>query len=411
MTSHKKIVIFNVFGHLNMGDAMLLESLLSMINAADPNAEVEGVAFDVASQQKWLPQYRWHERIANKPSGRGIMTKIVQIWLLIIALLLQASKAFYPLRWLLPRRQRDAVEALASADLAVSCPGGYLEDSNFAYYLNIVQMLIASRYAKMTVMAPQTVGPILSKRGRQAIAYALAKVDAPFVREASSVAFVETLFPNGEVVPRLSGDLAFWYEHQSIDVNAHFAALGVDPSQPVVGMTIVDWNFPNTANPFVLKQAYIETLGYLANKALADGRQVVIFNQVSSDLVLIDRLLALAPGVFVDRGERDCGVLSAMIAQCEIFLGSRFHSCIFALMGRVPTLAIAYLPKTTGIMADLGLSNYVVSINDLDRSKIDDIYDDLLVRHDEISAEVSTAVNYYRERMGVFNYAIAEYLA
>lgn len=411
MAVPKKVVIFNVFGHLNMGDAMLLESLLAMIHSANSNAVVEGVAFDVVSQEKWLPQYRWHERIANKRGGRGLGAKLGQLWLLGIALLLQSSRAFYPLRRLLPRRQREAVEALASADVAVSCPGGYLEDSNFAYYLNVVQMLVASRYARTTVMAPQTVGPIVSERGRRAIAYALARVDAPFVREASSVAFVKALFPNGEVTPLLSGDLAFWYDHRSADVDAQFVALGVDPSEPVVGMTIVDWNFPNTPNPDALKQAYIEMLGHLANRAMADGRQVVLFNQVSSDLVLVDRLLAVAPGIVVDRGERDCGVLSAMIARCEVFLGSRFHSCIFALMGAVPTLAIAYLPKTTGIMADLSLSRYVVDINALERSQIDGIYDDLFARRDEISGELAQAVTAYRERMGVFNRAIAQYVA
>lgn len=392
-----------------MGDAMLLESLIDMIRDANPDAEIEGIAFDVASQEKWLPSYRWHQRIATK-RGKGLVAKVDQFWLLALALLLQSSRAFYPLRRLLPRRQREAIEALASADVAISCPGGYLEDSNFAYYLNVVQMLLASRYARLTVMAPQTVGPIVSDKGRRAIGHALRNVDAPFVREASSVAFVASLFPGGEVRPTLSGDLAFWYEHRSADVDAQFVALGVTPDKPIVGMTIVNWNFPNTADPAGLKQSYIETLGRLANESIRRGRQVVLFNQVSSDLVLVDRLLAIAPGIMVDRGERDCGALSSMIARCEIFLGSRFHSCIFALMGAVPTLAIAYLPKTTGIMADLGLSHYVVDINALDPARIDAIYEDLFARREAISNELHAAVTAYRERMGVFNRAVADFV-
>jgi colanic acid/amylovoran biosynthesis protein len=54
----------------------------------------------------------------------------------------------------------------------------------------------------------------------------------------------------------------------------------------------------------------------------------------------------------------------------DIFLGTRMHSNIFAISQGVPTLAIAYLYKTTGIMQDLGLNEWTVDIKGLDAESL-----------------------------------------
>ena len=51
-------------------------------------------------------------------------------------------------------------------------------------------------------------------------------------------------------------------------------------------------------------------------------------------------------------------------SRCDMFIGTRMHSNIFALAGGVPTIAISYLHKTTGIMEDLGLSDWVIAIEE-----------------------------------------------
>jgi colanic acid/amylovoran biosynthesis protein len=46
------------------------------------------------------------------------------------------------------------------------------------------------------------------------------------------------------------------------------------------------------------------------------------------------------------------------------------HSNIFALTLGLPTVAISYDPKTDGIMAALGLSEYVIAASALDRNAL-----------------------------------------
>jgi colanic acid/amylovoran biosynthesis protein len=398
-----RIVVFNVFGHRNTGDAMLLEALIDLLLARVPASAIEGVAFDVASERRWMPEIRWHQRISNKvrPGRAGQAWQLVT---LIVAALIATSRLFLPLKRLLPAEQRSAVEALDGADLAISCPGGYLEDSNRAYLLNLLQMLLARRLAKRVILAPQSIGPIRSDQGKKALGFTLRRMDASYVREQPSHAFVTALALAGEITLRTSGDLAFWYDRRREDgAAAEWAKLGVDPARPIVGMTVVEWYFPQHPDPAAAQQAYLDSLSALIARLRAEGRhQIVLFNQVASDLPVAERLAAMSPGLIVDRHSRDSGVFAAMIARCELFVGSRVHSCIFGLLGAVPTVAIAYLPKTTGIMADLGLGDYVIPIDAITPEALATRFDAVRARAAEVSGQLRHSVAEYCRANGRF---------
>lgn len=398
-----KVVIFNVFGHLNMGDAMLVEALVDILRDRFDDARIAGLAFDVGSQERWMPEIEWSARVATKAGYKGIAGKLLQAVHLPVAMAIACSRSLFFLRHLLPRRQREGLEALARADIAISCPGGYLEDSNHAYLLNMLQVALALRLARRVVLAPQSIGPVRSRFGRKVIGAILPRVDKVFVREQSSLQFVTEL--NGGVKPantELSGDLAFWYRRAPAEIAAEWKALGVDPSRPILGLTILSWNFPHAPDPEGAERAYLESLSHLVDRASDDGYQVVIFNQVASDLATIEKFALINSRAIIDRGERGCGKLAAMIGQCEIFIGSRFHSCIFGLIGGRPTGAIAYLPKTSGIMKDLGLDRYVIPIDGLTPAKVKALYDTLRADTGRIACEVESAVANYRRESDSF---------
>jgi colanic acid/amylovoran biosynthesis protein len=77
-----------------------------------------------------------------------------------------------------------------------------------------------------------------------------------------------------------------------------------------------------------------------------------------------------------------------MIARSKVFLGTRFHSCIFSMMAGRPTFAIAYLPKTEYIMNDLKLSHRHTPIDAIDYDylikRIAEDYENLSQAEDEI---------------------------
>jgi colanic acid/amylovoran biosynthesis protein len=62
--------------------------------------------------------------------------------------------------------------------------------------------------------------------------------------------------------------------------------------------------------------------------------------------------------------------LKGLISECDVFLGSRMHSNIAALSTNVPTVAIGYSHKTTGIMRSLGMSEFELKIDNLEIDKL-----------------------------------------
>jgi len=61
--------------------------------------------------------------------------------------------------------------------------------------------------------------------------------------------------------------------------------------------------------------------------------------------------------------------IAALIKRCTILVGMRFHSVVFGTMQSIPTIAVDYTQgggKVTGYMHELGMADYVISIDDLD---------------------------------------------
>lgn len=61
-------------------------------------------------------------------------------------------------------------------------------------------------------------------------------------------------------------------------------------------------------------------------------------------------------------GTYDHYALKKLYGCLDFLVGTRFHSVIFSLTSYVPALAVEYEYKTSGIMKDLGLSEWVISI-------------------------------------------------
>ena len=61
----------------------------------------------------------------------------------------------------------------------------------------------------------------------------------------------------------------------------------------------------------------------------------------------------------------------------DVFLGTRMHSNIFALSGRVPVIAIGYLHKTQGIAAQVGIEDWVIDIQDIEAAGLISKFDQL----------------------------------
>ncbi|KVE75558.1 hypothetical protein WI98_12405 [Burkholderia vietnamiensis] len=127
------------------------------------------------------------------------------------------------------------------------------------------------------------------------------------------------------------------------------------------------------------------------------GVRIVIVNQVAADLPVGREIESRCSGIVIlDQKDRPVSDVRSIIAGASVFLGSRFHSCIFGLLAGRPLVALSYLPKTSGIMSDLGLSSRV---HDIDGFDVHEVAETMISDYRapiKGQAEIDRAVERYR---------------
>lgn len=371
-----KVMICNAYGRSNRGDSVLLDECIAEIKSALPSAKIGCAVFEgIENSRAAHPDVKWTERIGNA-NGQGKIAKLVTAWLLVVAAL-ASLPGLASLARLLPDKQRQSWDLIREADVVVSAPGGYLHDTNFAYYVALLHIFLGRR-ATRNVLAPQSVGPIDAPLARKFARWILSRCDAICARESYSWNFLTKDLKLPEAILRRSGDSAFW-NHEIIDPRHPIVAqaweeIGLDPQKgdKILGLTVVDWNFPKSSNPDRARDNYIRGLSEVIDHMHdRHGMRTVIFNQVSDDIGMASRVAESCNcKVYLDRTSREPDILRALLAQSTLFLGTRFHSCIFAMMASLPTFAIAYLPKTSYILKDLTLEERQISISQFSSSTV-----------------------------------------
>jgi len=396
-----KFMIVNAFGRSNRGDSVLLDECIHEIRARFPDARIAGAVFEGIDDARAVhPGVAWSERIGN--TGGGGAANRLKSLVYLLAAWVSAYLPWLGLARLMPARQRATFEAIRDSDVVISAPGGYIHDTNFAYFIALLHIHLGTIMGKTVILAPQSVGPIERPISRAVARHVLGKVPFLCARESYSWDFLahELKLPEKNVYR--TGDSAFWndrVEDNKALVDDLYAGLGVAADQPVFGMTVVGWSFPKSKEPQAAYERYTDAVARVADHMSETfGVAPVIFNQVSEDLPTAYAVQKKARHpVFIDATSREPDVLRALITRSKVFLGTRFHSCIFAMMAGRPTFAIAYLPKTEYIMNDLKLAHRHTPIDAID---FDYMIRQLSADFDDnaaAEAEIQNAVKVYQQ--------------
>lgn len=373
-----KILLFNAYGTKNRGDAELLSVAVRQIRDVYGLAASIGiVSFEMFSPDVLGAGDDIHcfRRLGASPAfvenrWVGRMLQLLQL----LALFLPASVGHPLLRVFCDKSQLDGLDFAKESSVFVSAPGGYIQDSNFAY---LVALAAIKFYADIgpVVLANQSVGPVRGRFAKILGRAVLSKSKAVVARESYSYNFcIRDLSLRRDLVLR-GGDLAFWSESPKRTADGAAGLISsLRPNEPFIGVTIVEWSFPGSLDAEASRLRYLSSMAALLRELVRlTGFRIVIFNQVSGDSPAVLKVIDLADlgeSLLYDSVEREPEELRALISSSVFFVGSRFHSCIFAMTAGVPTFAIAYLPKTSFILQDLGLSRFSVDINEIDQQEL-----------------------------------------
>jgi len=411
----RKYLIVNAFGRSNRGDSVLLDECIEQVRMVDPDATIAGILFEgVASAQAAHPGVDWSERIGNSSRFSGALGRLEQLAYLFVAWIACAT-GWFGLAQILPQSQRKTMMAYRTADFVISAPGGYIHDVNLSYIIALLHIHFGILIGAKTILAPQSIGPVKSKLGAEMTRRVLATCALMCVREDYSRQFLITELGIGSEKVVVTGDSAFWNLHVTrnrSEIDQFLQEIGLEQGEQFVGATVVDWPFPHRVNPTEDKAKYEDGLVYSFAKLHREhGLRTVIFNQVASDLNLAQRIADRSGEyVLVHKTETEPEILRAAIGRARIFVGTRFHSCIFAMMEARPLTAISYLPKTEFIMRDLGLEDLAIDIASIDRKALSRLVVESLEQEKAASARINEAVNHYRSTKMHFGEVLARVL-
>jgi polysaccharide pyruvyl transferase WcaK-like protein len=314
-----------------------------------------------------------------------------------------------PLSGLFPR-QRRAVLAIKHADVVLLKGGQYIYNDQgglraLLYLWRILHpIFVAHDLGRPVVMLGQSVGPLVDARGRKMTRNALGLCRRLIVREQKSEALLHELGLDSTVVR--APDFAFLIEPCKPERFGDVLEKLIQGQW--LGVTVVNWSFPDSTDPHARREAYLDALfETTVSIARKHGLGIALFPQVTvqhhgeSDLDLLNRLAERLESVgvpyFLVRDDLAPEELSYLYGMCRVLLGTRLHSCILAACAACPVVAIRYQGfKTEGVMAELGLENRVFDIANVQASELVPAIEESLARRNEISADIAIRVGKFR---------------
>lgn len=419
-----KILVVNIHSNSNAGDAVLLQVSLQQLRSLFPGCELMLAMNDPESGQQGeqgdevvLGSFTsWFKQSVRSGASWQSGALLLAPWMILQSLLAALTYRLWQRpQWIgLTVQQRALLQAYFTADLVVSCPGNFLYSSGLVG-LPLVLAFVAMAYGwlvgKPIYMLPQTIGPL--RRGWEfgLLRWLLPKVRVVLLRDQGSLALLTKAgihHPRCYVIP----DLAFLYMGDPAEAGQRLLAeYGVDSrtQRPLLGVTLINWGAQNRR--FTGQTAYEQAIAQaIAFFIRTYNGTVVLFSQVhgptdaEDDRVAARRVQGLLADhqehvIFIDRVVAPAQ-LQAAYGEMNLLIGTRLHSNIFALTRHIPVVAIAYQPKTYGVMKMLGLENWVLEIEGIEGAQLSQRLQQLWAERTAIRAQLQTLIPQLQTEIG-----------
>ncbi len=208
------------------------------------------------------------------------------------------------------------------------------------------------------MLAPQTIGPFGTRRGRMLARRNLRRSRLVFARDAISAQASKDL---GRAVAATTSDLVFGIDQPTPADTARDVLLNVS------GLL---WK----GNPHVDGAKYRAEIRRIIEELLAAGRTVTIFPHVldssshDNDVPVSHELVTEYDGRIDIAVPTDLEDARSIIAASTLVIGARMHACLNALSTGTPAVAMAYSRKFAPLMESVGWNRVVDITQDGDWS-------------------------------------------
>jgi polysaccharide pyruvyl transferase WcaK-like protein len=410
-----RIAVFGHVGQENLGDEAAFQAVLEAVKRHRPDAEILGISVDPADTRSryGIAAYPiWREAVGavSRPAEHGkamsdvegpprshtITVAGLKSFLRRMPVARHLAMHVMKLVKLVPAIAQEIIfllkirRLLRRVDLLAVAGSQHLNDYvlgpwNFPYTMwkwTMAAKSVGTKIAFVNVGA----GPLRTDLGKWFIKQAVAWSDYQSYRDISSIRCLEQLgVPiRATAVP----DLVF-----TLRLPARRLQQARLHRKKIVGINPIPFNsadyWVGASNEGY--QRYVQVLASFAEWLLSRGLNIVFFpTQLTLDPRVIRDIRArlndgaYQPGAVTEASIKSVEDLCAAIESMDFVVASRFHGLVFSMLLEKPVLGISYADKGRDLMASMGQSSYVLDIMALDLTAMQQRFQEMELRQDDI---------------------------
>ena len=371
MTETKTILIAGYYGFGNVGDEAILGAMLAALRERRPDLE-----FIVVS---------------DNPTETATNYDVQSIHWKDVDALLNAAR---------------------ESDLILLGGGGLFQDYwgvpegtsltpshwGISYYSGIGMLAIL--YQKPFMLYAVGVGPLRTEAGRELTRWTFEIASVAAVRDPESRdLLIELGVPKRKII--LVPDPALAVEPESKPAAEILESHGIDLSaRPLIGVCIRNWGEGEKADRW--KRELAAALDRFL--AAQDAQALFIPFQVQEHMLENDRAVAEELVSLMQNQDRASvlpdshspAVTAGLVSQCQLTVGMRLHSLVFAASAGIPAIALVYDPKVGSFMNSLGLSEYSLDLSSLTPEQMSGVLESAWARREAIGQDLAVSAGKLR---------------
>lgn len=257
--------------------------------------------------------------------------------------------------------------------------------STYAMYFWCFHLFLAQVLKKQVYVMPNSFGPFEGPFVKKIMKKALKGCTVVSARESLSADMVKEQL--GLQIP-VYPDLAFQLPVFRFSKEQVLKELKFSTERKLVALTMRPYRFPQSKQPQIAYKKFKMEMAAFIHWLYEKGYMPVVVehtlavNSHENDGACIREVLKMVEDkeyYLVSDKKYTCYDLKKIYSCCDYIVGTRFHSVIFSLGSNVPGIAICYVGnKAQGIMHDIGLDDYMISIYDVTKDKLSDKFEKLI---------------------------------
>lgn len=309
------------------------------------------------------------------------------------------------------------VKAIKKCDILLTGGGTILYDESTPFFVPFwfVKIFIAKLFRKPTAFYGIGVGPLNRKFSRFLMNSIGKRMNFISLRGVESQKWMQKFKVPAEKVYLTADPAVTIYSASDNDINEYLEKENVhlDPKKDLVVIVLREWfmrknrgleQAENGVSVITSYDDYIEQMAEFGKYVVESDNSNIIFMPMGTLPPCDDRIVLNAvyermcdkhvdvSNVFCLSDITDSRIMTGIMGWAKGVITGRFHGLVYATTQYVPAIGIAYTEKYYDYYNYIGLSDYVIGMNDLSTEVLIEKYEAMLANTKEIKAVLEVEI-------------------